>query len=304
MRRSLLVIMCLPFLTTSAWVQTEDLKQYLHEHYANRIFILRDFLSGDHLSYDSLGSPTKHAAAGDWTETGFVTIGNDPRIENNHLVLNAQRMVVIFSDKRFQLSAIQRPPKAKKKHGHGPGFVELEIELSGTPSSQSVDAVLSKLFLNSHDSFVDLVPGYWRFCVSSGLAGRDANCAFAPELLTMLGTKTEGSQLKEIPIASPAKGSILHVAHDGVSPPKVTHAPEPQFSEAALALKLFQGTVTLGLVVNKDGRPSDLRILQPLGAGLDMKAVQTVENWKFLPAKKNGQPVSVEIAVEIDFHRY
>src|SRR5579864_5893869 len=141
MRRSLLVIICLPFLTTSAWVQTDGLGEYLHQHYANRTFVIRDFLTGDHLSYDSLGSPTKHAPAGDWTDNGFVTIGDDPHIEKNHLVLNAQRMVVIFIDKRFQLRAMQHPLKAK-----------IEIELSSTPSSQSVDAVLTRIFLNSHDS--------------------------------------------------------------------------------------------------------------------------------------------------------
>lgn len=293
MRRCLLVIICLPFLTTSALVQTDDLKHYLLEHCANRTFIVRGFLSGDHLSYDSLGSPTKHAPVGDWTDNGFVTIGNDPRIEKNHLVLNAQRIVVIFTDKRFQLRAMQHPPKAK-----------IEIELSGTPSSQSVDAVLSKIFLNSHDSFVDLLPGYWRPCVSAGLAGKDLGCAFAPELLTMLGAKTEGpqSQPKEISIA-PSAEEIFHVDHAGVSPPEATYHPQPQFSEAARALK-FQGTLSVALVVNKDGRPSNFRIVRPLGAGLDAKAVQEEQNWKFRPAKKDGEPVAVDIVVETDFHLY
>jgi TonB family protein len=291
MRRSLLVIICLPFLTTSAWVQTDNLKQYLREHYANRTFIIRGFLSGNHLSYNSLGSPTKHAPAGDWTDNGFVTIGNDPRIEKNHLVLNSQRMVVIFIDKRFQLRAMQHPTKAK-----------IEIELSGTPSSQSVDAVLSKIFLNSHDSFVDLVPGYWRACVSSGLAGKDLRCAFAPELLTMIGAKTEGLQPQETSIAPSAEG-IFHLDHAGMSPPKATYAPEPQFSEAARALN-FRGTLAVALVVNKDGHPSNFRIVQPLGAGLDAKAVQEEQNWRFRPAKKDGEPIAVDIVVETDFHRY
>jgi hypothetical protein len=298
MRRSLLVILCVTVLTTNAWVQTQELKRYLHDHYTNQIFIIRNFLSGDHLSYDSLGSPTKRALAGDWTETGFVRIDGS-RVEKNHLVLNAQRMVVIFIDKRFQLRAMQHPQKAK-----------IDIELSGTPSSQSVDAVLSKIFLNSHDSFVDLVPGYWRPCVSSGLARKDLRCAFAPDLLAILGAKTKGPQpqLKEASIAPSAEGIFHmddagHMDDPGVSVPKATYAPQPEYSEAARALH-FQGTLAIALVVNKDGRAGNFRIVRPLGAGLDVRTVQEEQNWKFQPAKKNREPVAAEILVETKFTLY
>jgi TonB family protein len=331
MRCSLLVIICLPFLTTSAWVQTDNLKQYLHDHYANKTFIIRDFLSGNHLSYDSSGSPSKKTSVGDWTETAFVTVSDDSRIKNNQLVLRARRMVVLFIENKFQL------------HTGAGGFVGIEIELGGNPSPESVNAALSKVFLNSHDSFVDLVPGYWRPCVSSG-AG-DGNCAFAPQLLTMLGVKTEGpqpkgnsigsSQPKEISIASsrvketyiaPSQvnetsigssqpgetsigsstnggiGSIHGQVRHNISAPKATYTPEAQLSEAARALNI-RGTVSIMLVVNKDGRPGNFRIVRPLGAGLDAKAVQAMQNSRFQPAKKDGAPVAVQIFVETEFHQ-
>jgi TonB family protein len=41
-----------------------------------------------------------------------------------------------------------------------------------------------------------------------------------------------------------------------------------------------------------------------LGAGLDRKAVEAVSSWRFDPAKKDGEPVEVEIAIEVDFHLY
>jgi outer membrane biosynthesis protein TonB len=31
-------------------------------------------------------------------------------------------------------------------------------------------------------------------------------------------------------------------------------------------------------------------------------AVRAVEKWKFKPAKKDGQPVRVQMAVEVNFH--
>ena len=58
------------------------------------------------------------------------------------------------------------------------------------------------------------------------------------------------------------------------------------------------------LVVNAKGLPENIRITKPLGFGLDEKALSCVEKWKFKPAEKDGQPVTMEIALEVDFHLY
>lgn len=97
-------------------------------------------------------------------------------------------------------------------------------------------------------------------------------------------------------------GGIFHVG-GGVSPPRTIYAPEPEFSEEARKAK-YQGVCTLGLIVGTDGRPSNIRVLSSLGMGLDEKAIEAVKNWKFEPAMKDGHPVRVEIAVEVDFHLY
>ena len=97
-------------------------------------------------------------------------------------------------------------------------------------------------------------------------------------------------------------GGIFHVG-GGVSPPRQIYAPEPEFSEEARKAK-YQGVCTLGLIVGADGRPSNIRVLSSLGMGLDEKAIEAVKNWKFEPAMKDGHPVRVEIAVEVDFHLY
>ncbi len=97
-------------------------------------------------------------------------------------------------------------------------------------------------------------------------------------------------------------GGVFHVG-GGVSPPRPVFAPEPEFSEEARKAK-YQGTCTLGLIVGVDGRPTNIRVLSSLGMGLDEKAIETVKTWKFEPAMKDGHPVRVEIAVEVDFHLY
>jgi protein TonB len=97
-------------------------------------------------------------------------------------------------------------------------------------------------------------------------------------------------------------GGVFHVG-GGVSPPRPIYQPEPEFSEEARKAK-YQGTCTLGLIVGTDGRPSNIRVLSSLGMGLDEKAIEAVKNWRFEPAMKDGHPVRVEIAVEVDFHLY
>jgi protein TonB len=97
-------------------------------------------------------------------------------------------------------------------------------------------------------------------------------------------------------------GGIFRVGA-GVSPPRPIYQPEPEFSEEARKAK-YQGICTLALVVGADGRPSNIHVQSSLGMGLDEKAIEAVKNWRFEPAMKDGHPVAVAIAVEVDFHLY
>jgi len=52
------------------------------------------------------------------------------------------------------------------------------------------------------------------------------------------------------------------------------------------------------------GHPRDIRVVRGLGSGLDAKAIEAVERWRFDPAKKDGKPVNVQISVEVSFRLY
>jgi protein TonB len=56
------------------------------------------------------------------------------------------------------------------------------------------------------------------------------------------------------------------------------------------------------VTVGTDGLLTNIRVVKSLGKGLDEKAVEAVQKWKFEPGKKDGQPVAAEIAIEVDFH--
>ena len=97
-------------------------------------------------------------------------------------------------------------------------------------------------------------------------------------------------------------GGVFRVG-GGVSAPRILYQPDPEYSEPARKAK-YEGTVVLWLIVGPDGRPHDIRVTRSLGLGLDEKAIEAVRQWKFEPARKNGQPVSVQINVEVDFRLY
>ena len=97
-------------------------------------------------------------------------------------------------------------------------------------------------------------------------------------------------------------GGVFRVG-GGVSAPRLIYDPDPEYSDEARKAK-YQGVVVLWVVVAPDGMAHDIRVQRSLGMGLDEKAIEAVKKWKFEPAKKDGQPVSVMVNVEVSFRLY
>lgn len=97
--------------------------------------------------------------------------------------------------------------------------------------------------------------------------------------------------------------NIQKVDQKRIFAPKPIYMPDPDFSEQARKAK-YGGTVALAVVVDSQGRVSRVKLLRPLGMGLDEKAMEKIATWRFDPAMRNGQPVAVEVQVEVDFHLY
>jgi len=89
----------------------------------------------------------------------------------------------------------------------------------------------------------------------------------------------------------------------GVSAPRAIYQPDPEYSDEARKAK-YQGVVVLWVVIGPDGRVKDMKVQRALGLGLDEKAMEAVKTWRFEPARKDGQPVSVMVNVEVNFRLY
>jgi TonB family protein len=95
-------------------------------------------------------------------------------------------------------------------------------------------------------------------------------------------------------------GGGVYKIGGGVSSPQLLFKVEPEYSEEARKAK-FQGTVLLYVEVDEKGLPRNIRVIRPLGLGLDQKAIEAVEKWKFSPGKKDGKPVPVQAQIEVNF---
>jgi TonB family protein len=87
-------------------------------------------------------------------------------------------------------------------------------------------------------------------------------------------------------------GGGVYRAGGGVTSPVVLFKVEPEYSEEARKAK-YQGTVVLYIEVDEKGLPRNLKVLRALGLGLDEKAIQAVQKWKFRPGYKDGKAVTV-----------
>jgi len=59
--------------------------------------------------------------------------------------------------------------------------------------------------------------------------------------------------------------------------------------------------VVLYVEVDTGGKARNLREVRSLGLGLDEKAIEAVNKWKFRPSLKDGKPVVVAATIEVNF---
>lgn len=83
--------------------------------------------------------------------------------------------------------------------------------------------------------------------------------------------------------------------------PRLLQSTRPEYTAKARRMGIG-GTVVLEIVVERDGRVSGGRVLEPLFAGLTENAVECVRQWRYEPARDaRGLPVRALETVTIEF---
>jgi len=263
---------------------SDKLEQTLNRQYKKHIYTLRQPMTAPTQQYDSLGNSPTASALGPWTIYARVEI-RKIKLELNRLVVEGQRIGMKFNNHSKSLV----PTKLDDK-------VKLEISL-GQPldSPDQVRTIFSHIFAFSKEDFLASVPEIWRHYLATNLESYPddgGQLLFKPYLPSKVADKKP----------EPQSNDIFHVGN-GVTAPKARFTPDPTYSMAARGAK-FQGTSILSVIVDKNGAVQNILLARPAGLGLDEESVQAVRTWKFDPAKRNGEPVAVEVSVEVTFNLY
>jgi TonB family protein len=237
---------------------------------------LRGCWSDDKLKFDAAGLP-----AGRYATTSFTVAGMDVTrvsVSGDRLRLEGERMGLEF-DSDGGMSRVEMMVGISPKT-MSPEKMTVEIDGHGNKDfGPALDAIFS-------DGLADMVPSMpemWQLY---------ARTHFLPHQ----------GEAEDIGSSRRRGVNLPGVGHIGgsVRPPKLVHNVEPEFSEDARRMK-FSGNSQVYLWVDEQGDPGHVSVARPAGLGLDEEAVKCVSQYKFNPAMQNGNPVKVDLYVDVNF---
>jgi TonB family protein len=127
------------------------------------------------------------------------------------------------------------------------------------------------------------------------------------------GQSSGQSSATEPSQATPDADGTYHIGH-GVRPPRVITAVDPEYTDLARKKKL-SGICVVGLVVDAQGNPRNIRVVRSIAKdldpslkkaadGLDQNAINAVSKYRFSPAEYQGKPVPVQVNIEVSFRTF
>jgi len=130
-----------------------------------------------------------------------------------------------------------------------------------------------------------------------------------PSTLFLLSIAAGGAAMAVViepqsPSQAQPYGQIYHVGKD-VSAPVVIFSKDPEFPKSARGKKgKFNGTCVVRLIVDSTGTVHDVRVRDSLSPDFDASAIEAVQQYRFKPAMRSGEPVAVDLIIAVNFARF
>jgi TonB family protein len=300
-----ILLLCL--LANIASASTREAENALKE-FEGKVLILRHPLRDDSLRYDAEGKVLKGGPEESWTTHGALLID---RVELTPEKINiaGRRIFILFGKNGLVLLEFKR----LKGRGNPPLSPSIKTEISlGQPvnSAEQARAVLSRVFALNTAGLFDSLPDFWRRFLAGHLR-YDSSLKQDKEFYwndrlekRLIPVQSVEPTTKSVPSDEGIEKPVFHMGKDDqVKAPEAKFTPAPAYSGIAQYEK-YQGIVVLNVVVASDGSVHNLRLLRPLGMGLDEIARDTVQTWRFRPATHNKETVAVEMNIEVAFDFY
>jgi TonB family protein len=109
----------------------------------------------------------------------------------------------------------------------------------------------------------------------------------------------------QTPTPSPNSPAIevVQKASEVTQKARVKKKPEPKYTKDAKKHNV-EGTVVLRCVFRSTGEVTNISVIRGLPDGLTDRAIEAAKKIKFIPAMKDGHPVSMWMQLEYNFNLY
>jgi TonB family protein len=245
-----------------------EIQATLRKEFTDKVVTLRAFYPEEQVRFTFDGRYQGYKKQDTWTLWSKIKI-RTIEVSPVALTIKGQRVHVAYDDKQRIVNVDSKEKAA------------ITVDFGTTPMTPaSVKTAMENVFLTKEQHLSAFVPIEWHGFLKSDESGQ-----------------AQSQILAEIEKGPP---EALKVSSGNITPPRAISAPDPSYGREARKAKVH-GTVMVWAVVDEQGRVPAIRIVRPLGMGLDERAVDAIRGWRFEPAKKDGVPVKVQVNIEVHF---
>ncbi len=261
-----------------------DQAKQLELKYKSQHLRMRYLLADSKIRYDATGNLVGKWHAGRWTWHSTVEV-TKIEAKDRLLRIKANRLLLNYNSSTHKFTPTRSGP------------VEIEIETS-TDADGKIDPEkeIEKAFLRSSEDYPLEMQPYWKPFIACIIHPKTEECDYYERR----AIEPDTEKVNRTSAWKPAYTDVYSVGPD-VTPPKVKSRVKPTYTDVAQAAGIT-GTVLLEAVVTKQGGIRILRVIRPLGYGLEENAAEALSLWTFEPGTRMAKPVDVLLTIEVNFN--
>ena len=197
----------------------------------------------------------------------------DPLAASDKVRITPKKKVLKITIDRAEVVKLKKSKKNEPVVPAAPDLTEEGRAMSQAAANQRLEEAVGRVFSRGlDDHMIASLPDYWRLYYQA-LASKSN---FKPSDPSVLRQNTVDRKARLITSFAPPSNDLAQNAG-------------------------IVGVAQYHVVVDPDGKPSEIAVGRPIGFGLDENAVASIRKAQFQPAEKDGKPVPVLLDLDVQF---